>query len=155
MLVDQLQEIINIFNQGISNQTPLKGKWNFDYGREYWQNLGDYAYDAELAFVDRQKYLLLLWKDREFKLNDNGSIQGYRFDGEMILLVRSKISDADYNYKYETHIKNLESQTEKLFNAFSDCDGWLIRSWKEVEVSNEFDTNMDGLKIRFTIEYED
>jgi hypothetical protein len=155
MLVENLKLLISSLNQNIPSSTPLKGKWNFNYGKEHWQNLGDYVNDVHMDFIDRQKYLLLLWKDRSFVLNSQGGIQGYSYDGEMVLLVRSKISDPTYNYKYETHIKNLEGQTERLFNGFSDCDGWTIKSWKEVEVSNEFDTNLDGLKIRFTIEFEE
>jgi len=153
MLVETLQETVNSLNANIPILTPLKGKWNFNYGKEHWQNLGDYVLDHELPFADRQKYLLLLWKDRGFSLDTNGSIKGLTFDGEMVLLVRSKISDPTYQYKYETHIKNLEALSEMLFNTFGECDGWLIKSWKEVEVSNEFDTNLDGLKIRFTIEF--
>lgn len=143
MLVESLKEIVS--------NLPT---WNFNYGKDHWQNLGDYPEDAELPFVDRQKYLLLLWKDRTFAVNKHGAVTGYTFDGEMVLLVRSKISDPTYDYKYETHIKNLETETERLFNAIPDCEGWTIKSWKEIEVENEFDTNMDGLKIRFTFEYE-
>jgi hypothetical protein len=155
MLVESLQQTVDLFNADISNLTPLKGKWNFNYGKEHWQNLGDYVLDADLPFADRQKYLLLIWKDRGFSIDTNGSVKGYQFDGEMILLVRSKISDPTYQYKYDVHIKNLEALTERLYNAFSDCEGWLIKSWKETEVSNEFDTNLDGLKIRFTIEFSE
>lgn len=128
--------------------------WNFNYGKEYWQNLGDYPDDANLPFSERQKYLLLLWKDRTFLLNNMGGVQGSIFTGEMVLLVRSKISDESYDYKYETHIKNLEAESEKLFHTFLNCEGWMIKTWKEIEVENEFDTNMDGLKITFTIEFE-
>lgn len=154
MLVENLKEIVNNLNANVPALTPLKGKWNFNYGKDHWQNLGDYVNDVQMDFEDRQKYLLLLWKDRNFVLNNFGGVQGYSFDGELVLLVRSKISDEDYNYKYETHIRKLEAEAEKLFNQFSDCDGWLIKNWKEIEVENEYDTNMDGLKIRFTIELE-
>lgn len=147
MLVQSLKEIVSQFvGQGL--------KWEFEYGKEHWQNLQDLPDDSLLPFAERVKYLMLLWKDRGFKLNPEGAIQGYTFDGEMVLLVRSKISDATYDYKYETHIKNLEAETERLFNGFSDCDGWTIKNWKEIEVENEFDTNMDGLKVRFSFELE-
>ena len=154
MLVENLKGIVNNFNSKIPVATPQLGRWNFNYGKEYCQNLEDYPLDAELPFPDRQKYLLLLWKDRDFDINKHGAVTGYRYDGEMVLLVRSKLSDPSYEYKYETHIKNLEAQSEKLFNAFLDCDGWTIKLWKEIEVENAFDTNMDGLKIKFSLEYE-
>lgn len=147
MLVESLKQIVSQFvAQGL--------KWNFNYGKDHWQNTANYPDDAELPFAERQKYLLLLWKDRTFAVNKHGAVTGYTFDGEMVLLVRSKISDPTYDYKYETHIKNLETETEKLFNAIPDCDGWTIKAWKETEVENLYDANMDGLKIRFTFEYE-
>lgn len=142
MLVESIKEIVNQF------------KWTFKYGNDYWQNRGDYPNDELLPFAERQKYLFLLWKDRGFIINKHGAINGTKYDGEMVLLVRSKISDPTYDYKYETHIKNLEAESERLYNSFSDCDGWTITAWKETEVENEYDTNMDGLKIKFTIEYE-
>jgi hypothetical protein len=154
MLVESLKQIINQFNLNIPVSTPLKGKWNFNYGKEYWQNLQECVFDGELPFLERQKYLWLYYVDRNFIINSAGAIQGYTFDGAMVLLVRSKISEKDYNYKYETHIKNIKAQSEKLFNSFSDCDGFLIKSWREIEVHDEFDTNMDGIKINFTIEFK-
>ncbi|MHC0442323.1 hypothetical protein [Flavobacterium sp. 3-210] len=150
MLVESLKQIVSQFNTA----TAPNPKWTFKYGKDYWQNRGDYPPDELLPFVDRQKYLFLLWKDRGFAINKHGAISGTRYDGEMVLLVRSKFSDPTYDYKYETHIKNLEAESERVYNAFSDCDGWTITAWKETEVENEYDTNMDGLKIKFTIEYE-
>jgi hypothetical protein len=148
MLVEKIKHIINQFeNQGLN--------WDFNYGKEHWQNLKDFKLDAALPFQNRQKHLLLLWKDRTATLNNYGTEEGSVFDGEMVLLVRSKISEKDYNYKYETHIKNLESETKRLMNQLSTCDGWILKTWKEIEVENEFDTNLDGLKIRFTIEFHE
>lgn len=150
MLVEKLKEIVSQFNTA----TAPNPKWNFKYGKDEWQNTGDYKEDHALPFFDRQKYLFLLWKDRGFVINKHGAVTGSKFEGEMVLLVRSKISDPTYDYKYETHIKNLEAETEKIYNSFSDCDGWTFTYWKETEVSNIYDTNMDGLKIKFTVEYE-
>lgn len=152
MLVEKLKEVVSQINSTIPVGTPELGKWNFNYGKDYWQNRGDYVEDSALPFIDRQKYLLLLYKDRSFIINEAGAVEGYTFDGEIVFMVRSKISDEDYNYKYETHIKNLEAETERLFNLFDDCEGWLIKSWKETEVENSYDANMDGIKIRFSIQ---
>jgi hypothetical protein len=38
-----------------------------------------------------------------------------------------------------------------LRDQYGDCDNFRVSQWKKIEVYNEFDTNMDGLKIRFTI----
>ncbi|MEC4050656.1 hypothetical protein OX284_014550 [Flavobacterium sp. SUN046] len=150
MLVDQFKTIVNSFNSN-GNST-----WNFEYGADHWQNLKSSLVDEQqIQFILRQKYLLLLWKDRSFIINDQGAIEGCQYDGEFVLTVRSKISDPTYEYKYETNIKNLESQTEMIFNEFSDCDGWCIKKWKETEVENLWDDNMDGLKVSFTIEWKE
>jgi hypothetical protein len=151
MLVEKLKGIIDEFNQREPNQT--NNIWNFCYGNNEWQNLGDYPQDNNIDFALRKKYLLLLWKDRECILNNFGSIQGFTFTGDMILSVRSKISDPTYIYKYEQHIKNLHSISDNILNMFSHCDGFLIKRWKESEVIDAFDANMDGLKISFTIEF--
>ena len=127
--------------------------WNFNYGRGHWQNLNDFPDDSQYPFPQRAKYFLLLWKDRDFKINDYGAVVGYSFEGEVVLCVRSKISDADYNFKYEEHIKNLEIEAEKLFEDFTSCEEWTMKRWKEIEVENEYDTNLDGLKVRFTVEF--
>ncbi len=128
--------------------------WHFNYGADHWQNLQDLQDDTDLEFSKRRKYLMLLWKDRGFILNEYSAVTGYKFEGEMVLCVRSKIQDPDYNFKYEEHIKHLEDETEKMFLSFTVCDEWRVNSWKEIEVSNQYDTNVDGLKIRFTITYE-
>lgn len=127
--------------------------WNFNYGRGHWQNLNDFPDDSDKAFPQRAKYFLLLWKDRDFKINDYGAVVGYSFEGEVVLCVRSKISDKDYNFKYEEHIKNLEIEAEKLFEDFTSCEEWTMKRWKEIEVENEYDINLDGLKVRFTVEF--
>jgi len=142
MLVEKIKEI-----------TEVDLGWVFNYGRDYEQNRGDYPDDGDLPFDQRAKYVLLLWKDKDFTLNNQSGIQGYSFEGEIVFAVRSRFTDPSYSYKYETHIKNLEGLSEMLFNEFSDCDGWNITRWKESEVENQYDTNMDGLKIRFTATY--
>lgn len=107
-----------------------------------------------MPFAQRAKYFLFLWKDRDYILNEFGGIEGYTYEAETILAVRSRISDKDYEYKYETHIKNLEQEVEKIFEEFSVCEEWTIKRWKEIEVENEYDTNLDGLKVRFTVQLD-
>lgn len=142
MLVEKLKEV-----------TDLIG-WDFNYGKGHWQNLQDLQDDADSPFEERNKYFLLLWKDRIFKLNEYSEIEGYEYEGEAILCVRSRITDEDYNFKYEEHISKLEQEVAQLFYQFTTCDNWTIKKWKEIEVENQYDTNLDGIKIRFTLCYE-
>lgn len=128
--------------------------WTFTYGPEAWQNLKDHPLDDKVEFADRKKHLKLLWKDRSHKVDKYGTTYGYTFTGEMLLLVRSKISDSSYNYKYETHIKNLEVLSEVLKDSFSICEPFVVRNWVEIEVTDLFDNNLDGFKIKFTIDYD-
>ncbi len=129
-------------------------EYTFNQGAGHWQNLNDFPDDAQLPFEKRVKYLLPLWVDRSFKLNDYGAIEGYEFEGEMILAVRSKVSDKDYNTKYDDHIAPLQQECLSLFHEFNSCEPWTVKRWKEIEVHNQYDTNVDGLKIKFTISYE-
>lgn len=151
MLTEKLKQVILELN----NNEPIgfRDLWTFVYGNNEWQNLGDYPNDENISFEQRKKYLLLLWQDREHILSDNGSIIGWTFSGDAILSLRSKLSDPTYEYKYETHIKNLYGVSERIVNMFGDCDNYVIKRWKEVEVSDMYDTNMDGLKLSFTIEF--
>lgn len=148
MLVERVKEIVSNFNQGIPEVEQL---WHFNYGAAHWQNLKDFPKDEELPFKARNRYLLLLWQDREKIKNEYGATVGYTFTGEFLLMVRSKISDEDYNYKYDTHIKNLYAESDLIDNDFTSCEEWLVKKWKEIEVENVYDTNMDGLKIQFTL----
>lgn len=126
--------------------------WKFNYGGGHWQNLLDLPDDVDKPFNEKQIYFLLLWKDRDLILNGFGGIQGATYEAEVILCVRSRISDKDYNLKYEENIKGLERMSESLLSDFSVCEEWTVKKWKEIEVENEFDTNLDGLKVRFTVE---
>ncbi|CAA0254414.1 hypothetical protein V2605_03520 [Tenacibaculum maritimum] len=142
MLVEKLKEVTNLIG------------WEFNYGKGHWQNLQDLPDDSDSEFEERKKYFLLLWKDRVFKLNEYSAIEGYEYQAEAILCVRSNIHDEDYNFKYEEHISKLEQEVGKMFEEFTSCDNWTIKRWKEIEVENQYDTNLDGIKIQFTFSYE-
>ncbi len=129
-------------------------EYGFKYGADHWQNLGDWPDDAALPFEDRKKYLQLLWVDDADKINGHGATEGYTHDGQFVLSVRSKIGDASYEFKYETHIKSLKAELEKIKSEIGNCDGFLLKAWKATEVENLYDANMDGLKVTFKIETE-
>lgn len=140
MLVEKIEQIAS--NLG----------FEFKYGKDHWQNLGDWPDDADLPLIDRKKYMQLLWKDRTGKMNGYGAEEGCTFDGEFVLSVRSRLSDPDYKFKYDTHIKGLEALLQGVQDKINDCDGLTLKGWKETEVENLYDANMDGLKVTFKIE---
>jgi len=151
MLVEKLEQIIENWNNQ-ETQTENLPIWNFNYGPNEWQNLGDYNDDGNLTFDERKKYLLLIWKNRTRILNDQGATEGYTYTGDLILSLRSKMQEASFQFKYDEHIKNLEMVSDRLEKEFGRCDNYTIKSWIETTVVDMFDTNMDGIKISFSIE---
>jgi len=128
--------------------------YKFQYGAKEWQNLLDAEDDTMLTFEEKQKYLLFLWKDRKLIINEHGGIEGFKFKGELLLMVRSKLSDESQETKYKDAVEHLQSESIKIMLSYLDCDGFWVKDWNEIEVYDEFDTNMDGLKIQFTIEFK-
>lgn len=124
----------------------------YQYGASHWQNLIDAEDDTDLPFKNKTKYLLFLWHDEDDILNQYGACEGHTFTGELLLMVRSKISDESQETKYQDAVKHLKSVANEVRDQYLDCDGYWVKQWKKIEVYDEFDTNMDGLKIRFTIE---
>jgi hypothetical protein len=140
MIVDKLKNIAETLGFG------------WDYGSESWQNLNDFSNDTNEE--NQQVYFLLLYKDRDLKLNDFNQVEAETFSGDFILAVKSRFNQESYKEKYEDRIKQVEAKTETVLNQISDCEGLYVELWKEVEVSNAFDTNVDGLKISFRIRHE-
>ena len=124
----------------------------YQYGAAHWQNLIDAADDTAKAFAEKKKYLLFLWHDEDDILNQHGGCEGHTFTGELLLMVRSKISDESQETKYRDAVKHLKDIANEVRDQYQDCDGYWVKKWTKIEVYDEFDTNMDGLKIRFTIE---
>ncbi len=126
--------------------------WEFNYGDYQWQNLKDLPNDTDNQ--QQQVYLLLLWKDVEKKFNEFNALVSETYEGEFLLVVRSELDDKDYNYKYEERIKKLEALSDNVSKGITHCEGFAIAYWKQSEVVNQFDTNVDGLKIKFRIKRE-
>lgn len=124
----------------------------YQYGASHWQNLLQAEDDTDIPFENKIKYLLFLWHDEDDILNEHGGLQGHTFTGELLLMVRSKLSDESQETKYRDAVRHLKDVANLLREEYVDCDGFYMKQWKKIEVYDEFDTNMDGLKIRFTIE---
>lgn len=127
----------------------------YQYGASHWQNLIDAEDDTTKPFEEKKKYLLFLWHDEDDILNEHGACEGYTYTGELLLMVRSKLSDPSQETKYQSAVKHLKEVANEVREQYLDCDGYRVKRWKKIEVYDEFDTNMDGLKISFTIEFRE
>lgn len=147
MIAEKLETIIDVLNAGADPR-----KFYFYHGEEWYQNLKDLALDDKLEFDLRRKYMFLRYQNRKDIINGYGSTEGYLWSGEFNLVVRSKLNDPDYAFKYQTNIRKLYPLVDLIKSGFTSCSEYLVKSWEIVEIENVLDTNMDGLKVRFTIE---
>lgn len=140
MLVDKFKEIAK------------SNGWVFNYGKEEWQNLLDLRNDPNGK--DRQIYLLFLYRKRKTKRNEHNAITSVSYSGELILAMRSELNDKDANFKYENVIRKLEQDLDGVGNLLTSCEGWGALEVLDTEVFNELDTNVDGLRAEFSVNYE-
>lgn len=128
--------------------------WDFSYASSHWQNLRDLPDDSDKPFKDRKRYFMLIQYTQIKSFGDFYSVEN-SWRGEFLLLVRSLMTEKDYAYKYATHIKPLENelgQFERRFGA--PCNRWTKRRMEITPFINLYDTNLDGLKVEFMMDYE-
>lgn len=145
MLQEKIKSTVNSFNA----PEPAEPLFHFAYGKDHWQNLCDHEKDGTLPFEERNKYFKLLWVDDDDVRNEYSAKTGCTYTGELLVLASSKISDASYEYKYETHIKKLKELADEFAEKLLDCDNWQIKKWTKIEVENIYDNNLDGVKVKF------
>lgn len=146
-----LQEKIEDLVSKLNNPSPAEPLFHYAYGKDHWQNLADHKKDEDKHFEERNKYFKLLWIDDDPVFNNFNGVERVKCDGEMLILASSKISDENYQYKYDTHIKKLKELAMQFADLLTDCDNFQITKWKLIEVENIYDNNLDGIKVQFTI----
>lgn len=128
--------------------------FDFNIGDEHWQNLLDGVDDVDSDFEKKKVYMLVFSDKESAKIDGFGGVSDNFFTGVFLLAVRSRISDFDFNYKYEKHIKPLKELWKQIRDVdFTNCEGISLKSynvegWRE----NYLDTNLDCLEVRLTIE---
>jgi hypothetical protein len=143
MLIEKLKEVSE------------NRKFKFEIGDEDWHNLIDANDDMSLPFHERQVYLLTFTDEEEF-IYDGYGIQVEKYHCVFLLAVRSRLTDPNYQYKYDNHIKPLKDLAKTIRDEdFSLCDGitlksYKIGSWKE----NYLDANFDCVEVKISIEYD-
>lgn len=143
MLVEQVKAIAN------SLGLIYKG------GDDFWLNLTDYEPDDEKDFSERKKYVFLRPTTERGNVNPYGSIESSITECQIVLSVRSKISDESFDWKYDTHIKKLKPIAKSIVEGFSFCDGFTLKSYSLDMVTDAYDTNMDGYLIKMSVEFEE
>ncbi|OAB78786.1 hypothetical protein [Cochleicola gelatinilyticus] len=126
-------------------QVAEDNKYPFLYARTDYQNLYN-----ELEQVDTPHIFLdPVQIDESF--GDYNEVEETTYIGSFTILVSSDI-DEDYDYKYLNHIKPVAKEGAIVIKEALRCEGkFTINNWRETEVVNAFDYNLDGLVIRFNI----
>ncbi len=134
--------------------------WDFVEGDDFWNNTKDVtdpthgADDTDLAFEDKRKYFFLLSKSYSNQLNDYGAVEARTWSGELVIGVRSNLTDPSYEYKLEHQINPLYSEVERMSSYIPDCEGLVLESWGNTEeVADAYDSNFDGIKVSFRVKH--
>lgn len=144
MLVEKIKEIANA--RGLE----------FNIGNDEWQNLLDAVDDTALPFEDKKVYLLLFSEKENRSYGKNYAVTSNNYNAIFLLAVRSKISDPNFEYKYDNHIKPLKELAREIEdNDFGICEDLTLKSfslegWRE----NYYDTNLDCVEVRLSVDYD-
>ena len=124
-------------------------------GDDFWLNLGDYPEDDHLDFAQRAKYIFLRPTTERGNVNPFGAVESTFTDCQIVLAVRSRISDQSFDWKYDHHIKKLKPVAKSIVENFGFCDGHTLKSYSMDMVTDAYDTNMDGYLIKMSVEFEE
>lgn len=128
--------------------------FEFKIGNEHWQNLIDAKDDVDKEFKDKKVHLLL-FTEKESRTYGDFAVKDDNRNAIFLLAVRSRISDKDFDYKYDKHIKPLKELARDIEdNDFGICDDMSLKSysiegWRE----NYLDANFDCVEVRISVEY--
>ncbi|WP_233881868.1 hypothetical protein [Tenacibaculum piscium] len=130
--------------------------FEFLIGSEDWQNLLDAADDTDKEFKEKKVYLLL-FQEKENRVYGEFGVNKDDRGVNFLLAVRSKISDASFDYKYEKHIEPLKELAREIEDVdFDNCDNFSLKNygiqgWRE----NYMDTNLDCVEVQISVEYNE
>ena len=115
--------------------------WVFEYSRQDYQNLiQDIEEDKLYLFVDP------ITTDTAFSDAGNETLT---YSGKIMLLLSSDV-DEEYSDKYAQYIQPLISGAGATLKSAFSCSDYQINQWKQLEVINLLDDNLDGLMITYS-----
>lgn len=143
-------DIRDIFKEWVE----LKG-WVFSYGNSANRNL------LESNEIENTIYLLL----DSVKETEGSSLYGgdvaTTYSSNFILGIKSDFDNVYDGQNYteienSRYVKNIQPLKDALkeFKDIIDCSELKRTNWEVIEVINQFDINLDGLLVTFTLTHE-
>lgn len=124
-------------------QTPTA--WSFIYARKDFANLHD---ELETGVP----YIFLDPVSKESVFDDANVETDVTYSGTFMVLVSSDIDKGDYNQRYIDQIKPLIVGALATIKSELKCVGSIdFNSWREVEIINVFDYNLDGIVVTYNL----
>jgi hypothetical protein len=120
--------------------------WVFEYGRTDFQNLYNGLDNKNVS------HLFLDPPERSKKRNDSGVVESIVYSGNFMLLYSSDIDETSYEYRYTNYIKPILDSQIAIIEEDLICEHEAtLEEWKELEVINMFDQNLDGVLVTYRV----
>lgn len=123
----------------------LANDYSFIYGRTDYQNLHD---ELETG----KEYIFLDPVSLDLQFDEFNKTEAITYSGSFMVLVSSDIDKGDYNARYIDEIKPLIDGALNTIRDALKCGGVVdISTWRQVEVINLFDYNLDGVVVTYNL----
>lgn len=118
--------------------------WDFTYAKRDWANLYDEVENGKVKiFLDPV--------ETNYTYGEYNQVYSKTYTGSFLILLSSDIDDGDYEQRYIDYIKPLITGASDTLKNSLLCEEINIGSWREQEVINIFDFNLDGLIVTYSI----
>ena len=118
----------------------------FCYARKDYANLFDEVELPNIAHIFLDPIVI----DSTF--DDQNSEESKTYSGSFMILASSDIDEQDYDTRYQTYMKPLLNGASEIIKTAIQCEGSVnITLWRETEIINIFDYNLDGIVVTYVI----
>lgn len=142
-----MKDIVRIL-QDIAEAKQL----TYHYGKKAALNLLDGSLDAS------QVYLLHEFTNRKSEYNSTGTrIVATNYDGKFFLVKHSNLDMQYFNERGDENTSKYTTNIEPLLDMFNGigntlaCDGYTVLQWDNIDITDVFDGNYDGLLCTYKI----
>jgi hypothetical protein len=123
----------------------VANSYSFIYGRADYQNLHD-ELETGLEYIFLDPVVI----DEQF--DEFNRVEASTYSGSFMILVSSDIDKGDYDARYIDEIKPIIDGALVIIKEALKCGGSVdFNSWRQVEVINLFDYNLDGVTVTYNI----